>query len=39
MNIVDEIERLRQLHQTGALTESEFAQAKEKLLASKEGVR
>jgi phage shock protein PspC (stress-responsive transcriptional regulator) len=34
MNIADEIKRLHELHQSGALTDAEFAQAKEKLLAS-----
>ena len=34
MNIADEIKRLHELHQAGALTDAEFAQAKEKLLAS-----
>ena len=34
MNIADEIQRLHDLHQTGALTEAEFAQAKAKLLGS-----
>lgn len=34
MNIADEIKRLHELHQSGALTDAEFAQAKEKLLAA-----
>lgn len=34
MNIADEIKGLHELHQSGALTDAEFAQAKEKLLAS-----
>lgn len=34
MNIADEIKRLHELHQAGALTDAEFAQAKAKLLAS-----
>lgn len=34
MNIADEIKRLHELHQSGALTDAEFTQAKEKLLAS-----
>jgi phage shock protein C len=34
MTIADEIKRLHELHQSGALTDAEFAQAKEKLLAS-----
>lgn len=34
MNIADEIKRLHELHQSGALTDAEFAQAKAKLLAS-----
>ena len=34
MNIADEIQRLHDLHQTGALTDAEFAQAKAKLLGS-----
>lgn len=32
MNIADDIQRLHELHQSGALTDAEFAQAKEKLL-------
>ena len=34
MNIADEIKRLHELHQAGALTDVEFEQAKAKLLAS-----
>ncbi|WP_394780351.1 PspC domain-containing protein [Undibacterium sp.] len=34
MSISDEIKRLHDLHLSGALTEAEFVQAKEKLLAS-----
>ena len=34
MNIADEIQRLHELHQSGALTDAEFAQAKAKLLGS-----
>lgn len=34
MNIADEIKRLHELHQAGALTDAEFAQAKAKLLAA-----
>ena len=34
MNISDEIKRLHELHQAGALTAAEFEQAKAKLLAS-----
>ncbi|MFZ6644148.1 PspC domain-containing protein [Undibacterium sp. TJN25] len=34
MSISDEIKRLHELHLSGALTDAEFAQAKEKLLAS-----
>lgn len=34
MNIADEIQRLHDLHQSGALTDAEFAQAKAKLLGS-----
>lgn len=34
MNIADEIKRLHELHQSGALTDAEFTTAKEKLLAS-----
>jgi phage shock protein C len=34
MTIADEIQRLHDLHQSGALTDAEFAQAKAKLLAS-----
>ncbi|HTD06354.1 PspC domain-containing protein [Undibacterium sp.] len=36
MSISDEIKRLHELHLSGALTDAEFAQAKEKLLASSE---
>ena len=32
MNIADEIERLKQLHQTGAMSDEEFARAKDTLL-------
>jgi uncharacterized Tic20 family protein len=32
MNITDELEKLQQLHQTGALSDEEFARAKEKML-------
>jgi phage shock protein C len=32
VNIADEIQRLRELHQSGALSDAEFAQAKAKLL-------
>lgn len=34
MNLADEIQRLHELHQSGALTDAEFAQAKSKLLQS-----
>jgi len=34
VNIADEIKRLHELHQAGALTDAEFAQAKAKLLSS-----
>lgn len=34
MNISDEIKRLHELHQAGALTAAEFEQAKAKLLAA-----
>jgi phage shock protein PspC (stress-responsive transcriptional regulator) len=34
VNISEEIKRLHELHQSGALTDEEFAQAKAKLLAS-----
>lgn len=34
MNITSELERLARLHQQGALTAEEFAQAKNKLLAA-----
>jgi phage shock protein C len=34
MNISDEIKRLHELHQAGALTDAEFEQAKAKLLAA-----
>jgi phage shock protein PspC (stress-responsive transcriptional regulator) len=34
MSISDEIKRLHELHLSGALTDAEFAQAKEKLLGS-----
>jgi phage shock protein C len=33
MNISDEIKRLHELHQAGALSDAEFAQAKARLLA------
>jgi len=33
MNVSDEIKRLHDLHQAGALSDSEFARAKEKVLA------
>lgn len=33
MNISDEIKRLHELHQAGALSDSEYARAKEKVLA------
>jgi phage shock protein C len=32
MNLADEIQRLHELHQSGALTDAEFVQAKAKLL-------
>ncbi|WMW78947.1 PspC domain-containing protein [Undibacterium cyanobacteriorum] len=34
MNIADEIARLHELHRSGALSDEEFAAAKEKVLAS-----
>ncbi|MFZ6672312.1 PspC domain-containing protein [Undibacterium sp. Xuan67W] len=34
MNLADEIKRLHELHQSGALTDAEFSQAKAKLLES-----
>ena len=34
MNVSDEIKRLHELHQAGALSDAEFARAKEKVLAS-----
>ena len=34
MTISDEIKRLHELHQAGALTDAEFTQAKQKLLAN-----
>ena len=34
MNISDEIKRLHELHQAGALTDAEFEQAKAKLLSA-----
>ncbi|MES2047581.1 MAG: PspC domain-containing protein [Pseudomonadota bacterium] len=34
MNVADELQRLHDLHQSGALTDAEFAQAKAKLLGS-----
>jgi hypothetical protein len=34
VNIADDIKRLHELHQAGALTDAEFAQAKAKLLSS-----
>ena len=33
MNVSDEIKRLHELHQAGALSDSEFARAKEKVLS------
>ena len=33
MNITDELERLSRLHQTGALSDIEFTQAKSRLLS------
>ncbi len=36
MNIADEIKRLHELHQSGALTDVEFVQAKAKLLGAGE---
>jgi phage shock protein C len=36
VNISEEIKRLHELHQSGALTDEEFAQAKAKLLASQD---
>jgi Short C-terminal domain len=36
MNITDELERLSKLHKDGALSDEEFAQAKSKLLVSRE---
>ncbi|MBC7405611.1 MAG: PspC domain-containing protein [Cytophaga sp.] len=36
MNIADDIQRLHDLHQSGALTDAEFAHAKAKLFASPE---
>lgn len=37
MNIADEIERLRQLHETGAMSDDEFARAKDALLKNAAG--
>jgi phage shock protein PspC (stress-responsive transcriptional regulator) len=37
MNLADEIKHLHELHQKGALSDAEFAQAKAKLLASDGG--
>jgi phage shock protein PspC (stress-responsive transcriptional regulator) len=34
MSITDDLERLQQLHQSGVLSDAEFARAKEKLLAN-----
>lgn len=34
MDIADEIKRLHELHQSGALTDAEFAQAKARLISS-----
>ncbi len=34
MNVSEEIKRLHELHQAGALTDEEFARAKERLLAA-----
>jgi phage shock protein C len=37
MNIAEEVKRLHELHQAGALTDAEFEQAKAKLLAANAG--
>ena len=37
MSIADEIERLSQLHQSGALTDAEFAAAKRRLIGGEGG--
>lgn len=39
MTIADDIQRLQQLHQSGALTDAEFAQAKAKALAGEPSVK
>ncbi|MGZ5818112.1 MAG: PspC domain-containing protein [Burkholderiaceae bacterium] len=39
MNLSEEIKRLHELHQSGALTDEEYAQAKAKLLASQDGAQ
>ena len=38
MNLSDEIKRLHELHQAGALTDAEFEQAKARVLASSQSV-
>jgi phage shock protein C len=38
MNLAEELERLQQLHQSGGLTDEEFAQAKAKCLANQHGL-
>src|SRR5258708_1818815 len=37
MNVSDELQKLQQLHQSGALSDEEFAQAKAKVLAQPSG--
>ena len=39
MNLSEEIKRLHELHQSGALTDEEYAQAKTKLLASQDSTQ
>jgi uncharacterized Tic20 family protein len=39
MNISDELQKLQQLHQSGALTDDEFARAKEKLLGGSTAIQ
>jgi uncharacterized Tic20 family protein len=39
MNISDELQKLQQLHQSGALTDEEFARAKEQLLGGSAAIQ
>ena len=37
MNVADELEKLQQLHQSGGISDEEFAKAKDRLLTSPAG--